>query len=85
VSLARHSSRPSTAKTSNIPGEVVRFPSSVDGRQLKVPQIGWNRVRQTQPDPLFAGVRGDRGEGLASGKWAANILATSHAHEPAAS
>jgi imidazole glycerol-phosphate synthase subunit HisH len=39
-----------------IPGEVVRFPSSVDGRPLKVPQIGWNRVRQTRPHPLFAGV-----------------------------
>jgi glutamine amidotransferase len=39
-----------------IPGEVVRFPSSVDGRALKVPQIGWNRVHQTQPHPLFEGV-----------------------------
>jgi imidazole glycerol-phosphate synthase subunit HisH len=39
-----------------IPGNVVRFPSSVDGRPLKVPQIGWNRVRQTRPHPLFAGV-----------------------------
>jgi glutamine amidotransferase len=39
-----------------IPGKVVRFPSSVDGRPLKVPQIGWNRVRQTRPHPLFAGV-----------------------------
>ena len=39
-----------------IPGEVVRFPSSVDGRPLKVPQIGWNRVRQTLPHPMFEGV-----------------------------
>src|SRR5579875_434755 len=39
-----------------IPGRVVRFPHSVDGRPLKAPQIGWNRVRQTRPHPLFAGV-----------------------------
>jgi imidazole glycerol-phosphate synthase subunit HisH len=39
-----------------IPGEVVRFPASVDGRPLKVPQIGWNRVRQTRAHPLFDGV-----------------------------
>ena len=39
-----------------IPGEVVRFPSSVDGRPLKVPQIGWNRVRQARPHPIFEGV-----------------------------
>lgn len=39
-----------------IPGEVVRFPSSVDGRTLKVPQIGWNRVRQLRAHPIFQGV-----------------------------
>jgi glutamine amidotransferase len=39
-----------------IPGKVVRFPRSVDGRPLKVPQIGWNRVRQVRAHPLFAGV-----------------------------
>ncbi len=39
-----------------IPGRVVRFPHSVDGRPLKAPQIGWNRVRQTKAHPLFAGV-----------------------------
>jgi imidazole glycerol-phosphate synthase subunit HisH len=39
-----------------IPGRVVRYPSSVGERQLKVPQIGWNRVHQTRPHPLFAGV-----------------------------
>lgn len=39
-----------------IAGEVVRFPASVDGRPLKVPQIGWNRVRQSHVHPLFAGV-----------------------------
>jgi len=39
-----------------IRGRVMRYPTSLDGRPLKVPQIGWNRVRQTQPHPLFAGV-----------------------------
>src|SRR5208282_1234881 len=28
----------------------------IDGRPLKVPQIGWNRVRQTRPHRVFAGV-----------------------------
>jgi glutamine amidotransferase len=39
-----------------IPGRVVRYPSSLDARPLKVPQIGWNRVSQVQHHPLFAGV-----------------------------
>ncbi len=39
-----------------VPGEVVRFPAAVDGRPLKVPQIGWNRVHQVRPHPVFAGV-----------------------------
>src|SRR5713226_1981540 len=39
-----------------IGGDVQRYPGSVDGRALKVPQIGWNRVRQTRAHPVFAGV-----------------------------
>lgn len=40
-----------------IPGRVARFPNSIDGRPLKVPQIGWNRVHQSsKPHPLFTGV-----------------------------
>ena len=39
-----------------IPGRVVRYPSKIDGRPLKVPQIGWNRVRQIKWHPLFAGI-----------------------------
>lgn len=39
-----------------VAGRVARFPASVDGRRLKVPQIGWNRVRQASAHPLFAGV-----------------------------
>ncbi|HVN27572.1 MAG TPA: imidazole glycerol phosphate synthase subunit HisH, partial [Candidatus Binataceae bacterium] len=39
-----------------IGGRVVKFPTSVDGRPLKVPQIGWNRLHQERPHPIFAGV-----------------------------
>jgi imidazole glycerol-phosphate synthase subunit HisH len=39
-----------------VAGRVMRFPAAVDGRPLKVPQIGWNRVRQTRPHPMFRGV-----------------------------
>src|SRR5216684_4416022 len=39
-----------------IPGHVERYPRSLDGRPLKVPQIGWNRVRQVRPHPVFTGV-----------------------------
>jgi len=39
-----------------VAGRVVKFPTSIDGRQLKVPQIGWNRVHQERPHPIFAGV-----------------------------
>jgi imidazole glycerol-phosphate synthase subunit HisH len=46
----------STACLGIVPGEVRRYPNSMDGRRLKVPQIGWNRVRQVRPHPIFAGV-----------------------------
>ena len=39
-----------------IPGRVVRYPASLDGRRLKVPQIGWNRVHQVRQHPLLAGI-----------------------------
>lgn len=39
-----------------IAGRVTRFPAAVDGRPLKVPQIGWNRVHQERAHPIFAGV-----------------------------
>lgn len=42
-----------------ISGEVARFPGALDGRPLKVPQIGWNRVHQVRPHPLFHGVPDD--------------------------
>jgi glutamine amidotransferase len=39
-----------------ISGKVLRFPETSGHHRLKVPQIGWNRVRQTKPHPVFAGV-----------------------------
>ncbi len=42
-------------------GRVVRFAPSCDeqGRRRKIPHMGWNRVRQTLPHPLWAGVDND--------------------------
>jgi imidazole glycerol-phosphate synthase subunit HisH len=43
-----------------LPGRVVRFPAdrmrAPDGSRLKVPHMGWNRVSQARPHPLWAGV-----------------------------
>jgi imidazole glycerol-phosphate synthase subunit HisH len=39
-----------------VSGRVVKFPSAIDGRPLKVPQIGWNRVHQERAHPIFVGV-----------------------------
>ena len=43
-----------------IPGDVVKFElagqSQPDGSRYKVPQMGWNRVHQTRPHPVWAGV-----------------------------
>lgn len=43
-----------------LPGKVVRFELDGklqdDGSRFKVPQMGWNRVRQTQSHPLWDGV-----------------------------
>ena len=43
-----------------IPGQVRRFPSQSDSERLKVPQIGWNRVRFVQDHPVFEGVHNDQ-------------------------
>lgn len=32
-----------------IPGKVRKFPSLLDGRALKVPQIGWNHIQKAKP------------------------------------
>jgi len=46
-----------------MPGEVVRFrlddQLQPDGSRFKVPQMGWNRVRQIKSHPLWAGVTDD--------------------------
>jgi glutamine amidotransferase len=46
-----------------MPGEVVRFEldgkTQPDGSRYKVPQMGWNRVRQTMAHPLWAGIPDD--------------------------
>ena len=43
-----------------IPGEVVRFRlegrAQPDGSRYKVPQIGWNRVLQARPHPMWEGI-----------------------------
>jgi glutamine amidotransferase len=45
------------------PGEVVRFRDAelrqTDGSRLKVPHMGWNRVRQTQRHALWDGIPDD--------------------------
>ena len=50
-----------TAGLGLMPGKVVRFALEGrlqdDGSRFKVPQMGWNRVRQTHPHPLWDGVR----------------------------
>lgn len=45
-----------------MPGRVVRFAPGLqapDGSRLKVPHMGWNRVRQDRPHPLWAGIPDD--------------------------
>jgi glutamine amidotransferase len=46
-----------------LPGKVVRFDLdgklAADGSRFKVPQMGWNRVRQSRAHPLWDGVAAD--------------------------
>jgi len=46
-----------------MPGQVVRFAldgmTQPDGSRYKVPQMGWNRVRQARPHPLWDGIPDD--------------------------
>jgi glutamine amidotransferase len=45
-----------------MPGRVVRFAPGLqapDGSRLTVPHMGWNRVRQDRPHPLWAGIPDD--------------------------
>ena len=46
-----------------LPGQVVRFRDAAmvarGGQRMKVPHMGWNRVRQTRAHPLWHGIRSD--------------------------
>jgi imidazole glycerol-phosphate synthase subunit HisH len=58
--LLDHSEEQDTPGLGLIPGRVQRFQLEgrlqPDGSRYKVPQMGWNRVRQAQPHPIWAGV-----------------------------
>ena len=58
--LLDHSEEQDTPGLGLIPGQVKRFRLEgrlqPDGSRYKVPQMGWNRVFQTRPHPVFAGV-----------------------------
>jgi len=58
--LLDHSEEQDTPGLGLIPGRVKRFQLEgqiqPDGSRYKVPQMGWNRVRQAQPHPIWAGV-----------------------------
>ncbi len=61
--LLDHSEEQDTPGLGLIPGRVKRFQlegqTQPDGSRYKVPQMGWNRVRQTLPHPVWAGVPDD--------------------------
>lgn len=58
--LLDHSEEQDTPGLGLIPGRVQRFrlegQLQPDGSRFKVPQMGWNRVSQVQPHPVWAGV-----------------------------
>jgi glutamine amidotransferase len=45
-----------TAGLGILPGRVTRFPDEVAGERLRVPHIGWNRVRYAGNHPMLAGL-----------------------------
>jgi len=58
--LFEHSDEGDVAGLALLPGRVRRFPAAAmvdaDGCKLKVPHMGWNRVQQTAPHALWAGI-----------------------------
>lgn len=58
--LLSHSEEGDTPSLDLIPGAVKRFQladkTQPDGSRYKVPQMGWNRVRQTQAHPIWHGM-----------------------------
>lgn len=61
--LLSHSEEGDTAGLGLIPGNVIKFElegrTQPDGSRYKVPQMGWNQVRQAQPHALWAKVPDD--------------------------
>ncbi|MCB1888738.1 MAG: imidazole glycerol phosphate synthase subunit HisH [Rhodocyclaceae bacterium] len=61
--LFEHSQEGDVAGLGVFAGEVRRFPEAAmhapDGSRLKVPHMGWNRVRQAKPHALWAGIEDD--------------------------
>ncbi|MCB1957510.1 MAG: imidazole glycerol phosphate synthase subunit HisH [Rhodocyclaceae bacterium] len=61
--LFDHSQEGDVAGLGVFAGEVRRFPDAAmhtpDGHRLKVPHMGWNRVRQAKPHALWAGIEDD--------------------------
>ena len=61
--LLDHSEEQDTPGLGVIGGRVKRFRlegrTKPDGSRFKVPQMGWNRVRQAQPHPIWNGVPDD--------------------------
>jgi glutamine amidotransferase len=61
--LLDHSEEQDTPGLGVIPGRVRRFRLDgriqADGSRFKVPQMGWNRVRQARPHPVWRGVADD--------------------------
>ena len=61
--LLSHSDEGATDGLDLIPGRVVKFElagrTQPDGSRYKVPQMGWNQVRQAQPHAVWAGVPDD--------------------------
>jgi glutamine amidotransferase len=53
-----HSEEDDTPCLGIVPGSVRRFPADLeaDGRRLKIPHMGWNRVAFRQGHPVFAGI-----------------------------
>ena len=57
--LFEHSEEGDVAGLGVFAGRVLRFPAAMqgpDGARLKVPHVGWNRVRQVGRHPLWEGV-----------------------------
>src|SRR5574340_717696 len=53
-----HSEEDDTPCLGIVPGSVRRFPADLraEGRRLKIPHMGWNRVEFRQGHPVFAGI-----------------------------